>query len=71
MKNIECRLCSIFHVFNYGKWIGLDSDLAYATRYFETLSEIYRCPLYMKEFSGYKWKIKVFHFHVFRFPLRS
>ena len=66
MENIKYRHWSflrfIFHVFNYGKWNELDSGLAYATRHSETLSEIYRSPLYMKAFSKYKREIKVFQF---------
>ena len=59
-------LCSVFHVFNGGKWNGLDSYLAYVTRCSESFQRIYRSPLQMTTFLRYKWKTKVFHFHVFR-----
>ena len=46
--------CSVFHVFNGGKWKGLKFKPAYVTRLSESFSEIYRSPQYMKAFASYK-----------------
>ena len=66
-KTKQKTIYPVFPVFNGENWNGLDSDLVYATRHFETLSEIYRSPLYMKAFASYKvttkqWKMEHFGF---------
>ena len=47
-------LCSVFHVFNGGKWNGLKIKPAYVTRLFKCFPGIYRSPLYMKAIASYK-----------------
>ena len=51
---MQSVLCSVFHVFNGGKWNGLYSNLAYIARLFESFPGIYRSPLYMKAIASYK-----------------
>ena len=61
-RAIWTYLCSVLHVFNGGKWNGLDSNLALAIRRSESFPVIYLSPLYVKAFARYKWDTKVFHF---------
>ena len=53
-RGIWTFLCSVFHVFNGGKWNGLKIKPAYVTRLFKSFSGIYRSPLYMKAIASYK-----------------
>ena len=41
----ENSVCSVFHVFNDGKWNGLEIKPAYATRLFNSFPGIYRPQL--------------------------
>ena len=51
---MQCFLCSVFHVFNGGKWNGLKIKPAYVTRLFKSFPGVYRSPLYMKAIASYK-----------------
>ena len=58
-RDIWSFLCSVFHVFNGGKWNGLKVKPAYVTRHFKSFPGIYRSPLYMKAFASYKVTTKL------------
>ena len=51
---MQSVLCSVFHVFNGGKWNGLKIKPAYVTRCSKSFRRIYRSPLYMKAIASYK-----------------
>ena len=53
-RNIKNFTYPVFCVFNGENWNGLDSNPAYVTHRFESFSEIYRSPLYMKAFASNK-----------------
>ena len=53
-RNVENIIYPVFRVFNGENWNGLDSNLAYVTRRFESFSRIYWSPLYTKAFTSYK-----------------
>ena len=59
---MQSVLCSVFHVFNGGKWNRLKIKPAYVTRCSKSFQRIYRSPLYMKAIASYKVTTKVFHF---------
>ena len=68
---MQSFLCSVFHVFNPGKWNGLEIKSAYVARLFNSFPGVYWSPLYVEAFTRYERKTKVFHFPLFRFPLIS
>ena len=49
-------VCSVFHVFHDGKWIGKENFLAYVNLLFEARLTIYRSSLYVKMDARYKRK---------------
>ena len=51
---MQSVLCSVFHVFNGGKWNGLKIKPAYVTRCSKSFQRIYRSPLYMKAIASYE-----------------
>ena len=53
-RNIENFINPVFRVFNGENWNGLDINLAYVTRRFESFSGIYQPPLYMKACASHK-----------------